>query len=165
LARELPGAIRDFWTTGRSVRQARAVTGSGRTPDGAVTSYEIRANPSCRDVASTSANGSRIPPRIYPPFSARTHQINEFWHCPGRIHIRTAAKRYLRDPTNWGYALAYRNRCQESHTPGATILDLAAAQENFTLALAERGYRVTWNGLRTDLAGYVQKKHERGEVA
>jgi len=52
------GAIRDFWTTGRSVRQAGAVTGSGRILDGAVKSYEIRTNPSCRDVASTSANGS-----------------------------------------------------------------------------------------------------------
>jgi len=50
------GAIRDFWTTGRSVRQTRAVTGSGRILDGAVN--EIRANPSCRDVVSTSANGS-----------------------------------------------------------------------------------------------------------
>jgi 2-polyprenyl-3-methyl-5-hydroxy-6-metoxy-1,4-benzoquinol methylase len=75
-------------------------------------------------------------------------------------------------PTNWGYALAYRNREQETLKlvteaiePGATILDLAAAQGNFTLALAERGYRVTWNDLRADLAGYVQKKHERGEVA
>jgi SAM-dependent methyltransferase len=75
-------------------------------------------------------------------------------------------------PTNWGYALAYRNRRQETLKlvteaiePGATVLDLAAAQGNFTLALAERGYRVTWNDLRADLAGYVQKKHERGEVA
>jgi hypothetical protein len=42
LGSELMGAIRDFWTTGRSVRQARAVTGSGRILDGAVN--EIRAN-------------------------------------------------------------------------------------------------------------------------
>jgi len=75
-------------------------------------------------------------------------------------------------PTNWGYALAYRNRRQETLKlvteaiePGATILDLAAAQGNFTLSLAERDYRVTWNDLRAELAGYVQKKHERGEVA
>jgi hypothetical protein len=47
-------------------------------------------------------------------------------------------------PSNWGYALAYRNRHQETLKlvteaiePGATILDLAAAQGNFTLA--ERG--------------------------
>lgn len=74
-------------------------------------------------------------------------------------------------PTNWGYALAYRNRWNEALKlitealpPGATILDLAAAQGNFTLALAERGYLVTWNDIRADLIGYVQKKYERGNV-
>ena len=48
--------------------------------------------------------------------------------------------------------------------PGATILDIAAAHGNFTLALAELGYRVTWNDLRAELAEYVQRKHERGAV-
>src|SRR5262249_28649799 len=75
-------------------------------------------------------------------------------------------------PSDWGYALAYRNRRREilkliteALSPGATILDLAAAQGNFTLELAERGYRVTWNDLRTELIGYVQRKHERGQVS
>src|SRR5262249_15619439 len=74
-------------------------------------------------------------------------------------------------PSNWGYAYAYRNRCKETLqlvteavNPGATILDLAAAQGNFTLDLAERGDRVTWNDLRADLAGYVQRKYECGDV-
>jgi 2-polyprenyl-3-methyl-5-hydroxy-6-metoxy-1,4-benzoquinol methylase len=74
-------------------------------------------------------------------------------------------------PSNWGYAFAYRVRRQETLKlltqalpPGAIILDIAAAQGNFTLALAERGYDVTWNDLRADLAGYVQKKYERGNV-
>lgn len=74
-------------------------------------------------------------------------------------------------PINFGYAYAYRNRREETLRlvteavkPGASILDIAAAQGNFTLALAERGYRVTWNDLRADLAGYVQRKHERGDV-
>jgi 2-polyprenyl-6-hydroxyphenyl methylase/3-demethylubiquinone-9 3-methyltransferase len=74
-------------------------------------------------------------------------------------------------PSNWGYAYAYRNRRKETLllvteavNPGATILDLAAAQGNFTLDLAERGYRVTWNDLRADLAGYVQRKYEWGDV-
>jgi 2-polyprenyl-3-methyl-5-hydroxy-6-metoxy-1,4-benzoquinol methylase len=73
--------------------------------------------------------------------------------------------------TNWGYAYAYANRknetlnlISEAVKPGATILDIAAAQGNFTLALAELGYRVTWNDLRAELAGYVQRKHERGAV-
>lgn len=72
---------------------------------------------------------------------------------------------------NPGYVYAYDNR--RRHTlrlltevlePGARVLDVAAAQGNFTLALAEMGYKVTWNDLRADLAGYVQQKHERGAV-
>lgn len=72
---------------------------------------------------------------------------------------------------HFGYAYSYANR--RKHTlalltevlpPGATVLDIAAAQGNFTLTLAELGYRVTWNDLRGDLADYVRLKHERGEV-
>jgi 2-polyprenyl-6-hydroxyphenyl methylase/3-demethylubiquinone-9 3-methyltransferase len=75
------------------------------------------------------------------------------------------------EPQNRSYALAYRNRRQETlqllieAVPrGARILDVAAAQGNFSLALAELGYRVTWNDLRAELAGYVQLKHECGDV-
>lgn len=46
----------------------------------------------------------------------------------------------------------------------ARVLDIAAAQGNFTLPLAEAGYEVTWNDLREDLAGYVRLKHESGIV-
>lgn len=70
-----------------------------------------------------------------------------------------------------GYAYAYRERqkhileCVTRLLPGgARILDVAAAQGNFTLLLAELGYRVTWNDLRSDLAGYVRAKHEYGHV-
>jgi 2-polyprenyl-6-hydroxyphenyl methylase/3-demethylubiquinone-9 3-methyltransferase len=49
-------------------------------------------------------------------------------------------------------------------SPSASILDVAAAQGNFTLTLAEMGYDVTWNDLREELVGYVQLKHERGAV-
>jgi len=51
------------------------------------------------------------------------------------------------------------------HLPkGARLLDIAAAQGNFSLSLAEMGYRVTWNDLRADLAEYVKLKHERGAI-
>jgi 2-polyprenyl-6-hydroxyphenyl methylase/3-demethylubiquinone-9 3-methyltransferase len=70
---------------------------------------------------------------------------------------------------NRGYAYAYANRRRrtlelitEVLEPGARILDMAAAQGNFSLALAEMGYAVTWNDLRHELADYVQQKHERG---
>lgn len=70
-----------------------------------------------------------------------------------------------------GYSYAYNNRRQRTLDviqslvkPGARILDLAAAQGNFTLALAELGYEVTWNDLRGDLVDYVQQKYESGIV-
>ena len=73
--------------------------------------------------------------------------------------------------TNRGYAYAYDDRRRQTIrlltevlTPDARILDIAAAQGNFSIALAEMGYDVTWNDLREDLAGYVRLKQERGKV-
>lgn len=73
--------------------------------------------------------------------------------------------------SHYGYAYAYENRRRETLrlltetlAPGARILDIAAAQGNFSLALAELGYDVTWNDLRAELAGYVRLKHERGQI-
>jgi 2-polyprenyl-3-methyl-5-hydroxy-6-metoxy-1,4-benzoquinol methylase len=70
-----------------------------------------------------------------------------------------------------GYAYAYDNRRTETlrlirdGVPiGSTILDVAAAQGNFSLALAEMGYRVTWNDLREDLIDYVKLKHDSGSI-
>jgi len=73
--------------------------------------------------------------------------------------------------TNRGYAYAYDNRRRQTIRlltevlrPGARILDIAAAQGNFSLTLAEMGYDVTWNDLRADLADYVRLKQERGRI-
>lgn len=70
-----------------------------------------------------------------------------------------------------GYAFAYQNRRGETLrlltevlAPGARILDIAAAQGNFSLALAELGYEVTWNDFRAELADYVRSKHDRGQI-
>ena len=72
---------------------------------------------------------------------------------------------------NRGYAYQYENRRQ--HTldlvqkialPGVKILDVAAAQGNFSLSLAEFGYEVTWNDLREDLVDYVKLKYEYGTI-
>jgi len=72
---------------------------------------------------------------------------------------------------NRGYAYAYDNRrrqtlclIEEVLSGGARILDIAAAQGNFSIALAEMGYSVTWNDIREDLADYVRLKQERGEI-
>lgn len=72
---------------------------------------------------------------------------------------------------NRGYAYAYENR--RNHVldlvksvagKDAKILDVAAAQGNFTLTLAEEGYDVTWNDIRGELAEYVEMKREKGKV-
>ena len=70
-----------------------------------------------------------------------------------------------------GYAYAYAARRQktldllyEVVPKGAAVLDVAAAQGNFSLALAEAGYKVTWNDLREDLVEYVRQKHEYGII-
>ncbi len=75
------------------------------------------------------------------------------------------------DRSNPGHTRAYRNRARHLMemagsvlTPGARILDLAAAQGNYTLWLSERGFDVTWNDLRSDLEGYVRLKWEHGTV-
>jgi 2-polyprenyl-3-methyl-5-hydroxy-6-metoxy-1,4-benzoquinol methylase len=47
---------------------------------------------------------------------------------------------------------------------GGAILDVAGASGNFSLPLAESGYRVIWNDLRSELAGFVEQKHEYGEI-
>jgi 2-polyprenyl-3-methyl-5-hydroxy-6-metoxy-1,4-benzoquinol methylase len=71
-----------------------------------------------------------------------------------------------------GYARAYQRRREvtlelvsRAAEPGATVLDVAAAQGNFSLVLAELGYRVTWNDLRAELEDYVRLKHDRGELS
>src|SRR6266436_7455741 len=70
-----------------------------------------------------------------------------------------------------GYTYAYHNRLK--HTlemvrkvapPGSRILDVAAAQGNFALSLAEAGYEVTWNDIRGELTGYVKLKHSHGTI-
>src|SRR5205823_11752937 len=73
--------------------------------------------------------------------------------------------------SNHGYACAYENRRRQTLrlltevvAPGARILDLAGAQGNFSLTLAEMGYDVTWNDLREELVDYVRLKYERGQL-
>jgi 2-polyprenyl-3-methyl-5-hydroxy-6-metoxy-1,4-benzoquinol methylase len=73
--------------------------------------------------------------------------------------------------SNLGYVYQYANRrkqtldlVQKVAQPGARVLDVAAAQGNFSLSLAEMGYEVTWNDLREDLVDYVKLKYEYGTI-
>lgn len=73
--------------------------------------------------------------------------------------------------SNRGYFYAYDNRRRHAITllsealgPAARILDIGAAQGNFSLQLAEMGYEITWNDLRGELVDYVRLKHEHGKL-
>jgi 2-polyprenyl-3-methyl-5-hydroxy-6-metoxy-1,4-benzoquinol methylase len=73
--------------------------------------------------------------------------------------------------SNHGYACAYENRRRQTLrlltevlAPGARILNLAGAQGNLSLALAEMGYDVTWNDLREELVDYVRLKYDWGQL-
>jgi 2-polyprenyl-3-methyl-5-hydroxy-6-metoxy-1,4-benzoquinol methylase len=70
-----------------------------------------------------------------------------------------------------GYSYQYRLRYQwalhsiEELVPaGGSVLDVASSGGNFALPLAEKGYRVTWNDLRSELAEFVKLKYEFGEI-
>ena len=70
-----------------------------------------------------------------------------------------------------GYAYTYAERWRQTMRlvaraakPPAHVIDIAAAQGNFTLALAHQGYEVTWNDIREELEGYVRLKHSTGAV-
>jgi 2-polyprenyl-3-methyl-5-hydroxy-6-metoxy-1,4-benzoquinol methylase len=78
---------------------------------------------------------------------------------------------YYEETSRCGYAYAYANRrkhilelVQKVAKPGAKVLDVAAAQGNFSLFLAELGYEVTWNDLREELIDYVKLKWEYGTI-
>jgi len=72
---------------------------------------------------------------------------------------------------NRGDRVACRNRFThaidlllEATDPGGRVLDVAAGQGNFTILVAELGYAVAWNDLRTDLSGYVRLKTDRTDI-
>ena len=70
-----------------------------------------------------------------------------------------------------GYSLLYKLRSSiiiksisRYLQRGSSILEIAAAQGNFSIRLSEMGYMVTWNDIRTDLIGYVKLKDELAEI-
>lgn len=97
--------------------------------------------------------------------------FNEYWPASWKYSYQFDLQEVYGHVTSRGYAFAYRCRRDETlrlttaNLPiGSRILDVAAAQGNFSLTLAEMGYQVTWNDLREELAGYVQLKYERGKI-
>ena len=71
-----------------------------------------------------------------------------------------------------GYSLLYKLRSSiiiksisRYLQRGSSILEIAAAQGNFSIRLSDMGYMVTWNDIRTDLIGYVKLKDELGGIS
>jgi 2-polyprenyl-3-methyl-5-hydroxy-6-metoxy-1,4-benzoquinol methylase len=108
---------------------------------------------------------------VLPGVSVKRVQPDDSWPRSWRDSYGYDLNEIYGEITHYGYAYAYENRRRETLrllsevlSPGARVLDIAAAQGNFTLALAELGFEVTWNDLRAELAGYVSLKYEQGEV-
>lgn len=96
---------------------------------------------------------------------------SEDWHPTWKTSYRYDLLEIYGDTSSKGYAYAYANRrkhtlelIQKVAQPGAKILDVAAAQGNFSLSMAERGFEVTWNDLREDLIPYTRLKYEHGVI-
>jgi 2-polyprenyl-3-methyl-5-hydroxy-6-metoxy-1,4-benzoquinol methylase len=97
--------------------------------------------------------------------------IQDYWPDSWKYSYNYDCEEVYGEIIHRGYTYAYDNRRKQTINlltevlaPGARILDIAAAQGNFSIALAERGYQVTWNDLRADLADYVRLKQEGGEI-
>ncbi len=97
--------------------------------------------------------------------------IQENWPATWKYSYGFDLEEIYGQITHKGYAYAYASRRKQTIrlltnvlSPGARVLDVAAAQGNFSLGLAEMGYDVTWNDLREDLADYAKLKYEHGKI-
>lgn len=98
--------------------------------------------------------------------------LDPTWHETWKYSYPYDLLEIYSDTSSLGYAYAYETRrnhilelIQKVAKPSAKILDIAAAQGNFSLLLAELGYEVTWNDLRAELIDYVKLKWERGQMS
>ena len=99
---------------------------------------------------------------------------NNEWPESWRLSYAYDQEEVYGEHKNLGYAYAYENRRNFTLNMLSDVLpvnaehkvlDIAAAQGNFSLALAELGYDVTWNDLRANLVAYVEQKYEHGKIA
>jgi 2-polyprenyl-3-methyl-5-hydroxy-6-metoxy-1,4-benzoquinol methylase len=91
--------------------------------------------------------------------------FDEAWPDSWKLSYYYDCQEVWGDVSDYGYAYAYQNRAEKtlaaisSRVPKRSrILDIAGAQGNFSIRLAELGYHVTWNDLRSELEGYVKLK-------
>lgn len=98
--------------------------------------------------------------------------FDENWPESWKLSYHYDRMEVFGEDLNRGYTYAYRERFHHTMdllqkvTPiGGSILDVAAAQGNFSIALAEQGYQVTWNDIRAELYGYVGLKGGQKGIA
>ena len=101
----------------------------------------------------------------------RRLKIEDSWPDSWKYSYPYDQQELWNEITHYGYAYGYEHRRREtlrllqSVVPkGSSVLDVAGAQGNFSLVMAELGYDVTWNDLREDLAEYVERKREHGNI-
>ena len=92
----------------------------------------------------------------------------ESWHLSHAYDLLELAPGTSAVP---GYTYAYQarrdkalNLLKKACPLPARVIDIAAAQGNMSLYLAEQGYEVYWNDLRSELFEYVMLKYERGNI-
>ncbi|MFZ2449500.1 MAG: methyltransferase domain-containing protein [Methylovulum miyakonense] len=98
-------------------------------------------------------------------------ELDEAWPDSWKFSYPFDLMEIWEEKTHLGYYYAYKTRrdnaiklLTEVTPEGGTVLDVAGAQGNFSLLLAELGYRVTWNDIRSDLVDYVKLKYETGHI-
>lgn len=102
---------------------------------------------------------------MQPLFATRPIPFDEAWPESWRVSHKHDAIEIWGSGANPGYTRSYHARMRRvfdalrRYTPaGGKVLDLAAAQGNYSLSASAMGYDVTWNDLRGELADYVRLK-------
>ncbi|NDJ16211.1 class I SAM-dependent methyltransferase [Myxacorys almedinensis] len=96
---------------------------------------------------------------------------NSQWAESWKLSYHYDVLEFFGGTDNLGYTYAFQSRFSQTISAigrhvlaGANVIDIASAQGNFSLRLAELGYTVTWNDLRAELVDYVKLKYETGTL-
>ena len=98
-------------------------------------------------------------------------QPSESWPKEVKVTYKYDQIELWGESTDAGYMNSYHLRrnmafdlIEQYVAKGSRILDVAGAGGNFSLPLAEKGYRVVWNDLREELIPYLELKYEKGDI-
>jgi 2-polyprenyl-6-hydroxyphenyl methylase/3-demethylubiquinone-9 3-methyltransferase len=96
---------------------------------------------------------------------------NAEWPESWNVSFNYDSMEVFGNKSNKAYYYAYQNRFKSLLSAvekylrlNKTVIDLAAGSGNISLTLAEKGYRVIWNDLRSELEPYIRSKYEKGVI-